>query len=95
MKKGYKVGSIAVAVLFAAALYFVTVQKVMPNLENIISATDITANGTFLAVENRTFYNFVYEVDAEGEIVNLYCKQNHFWNRQEQIVRKFQSLMKR
>lgn len=86
MKKGYKVGSIVVAVLFTAALYFVTLHKVMPNLENTISATDITANGTFLAAENGTFYNFIYEVDAEGEIVNLFCKQNHFWNRQEQIV---------
>lgn len=86
MKKGYKVGSIAVAVLAAAVLYLAAVPKVMPNLENTISAADITANGTFMAAENGVFCNFVYEVDAEGEIVHLFWKQNHFWNRKEQIV---------
>lgn len=86
MKKAYKVGSIVVAALFIVALYFQAVRKVTPNLENTISATDITANGTFLAAENGIFCNFIYEVDAEGEIVNLFRKQNHFWNRQEQIL---------
>ena len=86
MKKEYKMGGIAVAVLAAILLYFAALPKVMPELENTISATDITANGTFLAAENGVFGNFVYEVDPEGEIVNLFWKQNHFWSRQEQIV---------
>lgn len=86
MKKGYKVGSIAVVAFFAVVLYIMAVPKVMPNLENTISATDITVNGTFVTAENGTLYNFIYEVDAEGEIVNLFRKQNYFWNRQEQIV---------
>lgn len=86
MKKAYKVWCFVVVALFMVVLYLVTVHKVTPNLENTISAMEITANGTFLAAENGTFFNCIYEVDAEGEIVNLFRKQNHFWGRQEQIL---------
>lgn len=86
MKKRWKaIGCIGLVILFIVVLCR-AVQAAMPNLENTIQATDITVNGTFLAVENGVVLNSVYEVDYQGKIVNRYEKLNHFWNQKEEII---------
>ena len=85
MKKiRYKIGCVACIVLFAAALWF-TGDKITPKLENTLSCVDVTGNGTFLAAENRKHSNFIYEIDAEGEIVNSFSRWKGFGSRHKQI----------
>ena len=86
MKKAYKIGGVFVAVLLYIVLLCLQMHEMVPELENTVSSMDVTGIGTFLAAENKAFYNVVYEVDSEGEIVNQFYKSNHFWSRRERIV---------
>lgn len=86
MKKAYKIGGVFAAVLLYMVLLCLQMQEMAPELENTVASMDITAMGTFVAAENKAFYNAVYEVDSAGEIVKQFYKTNHFFSRREEIM---------
>lgn len=86
MKKSWKaVGGMVLLILFIIILCS-AVHGVMPDLENTIQSVDITTDKTFLTAENGAVLNVVYEIDAQGNIINEYQKLNHFWSRKEEII---------
>ena len=91
MKKAYKIGGIFVAVLLYMLLLLLQVQELEPELNDTIPSMDVTGMGTFLAAENKLFYQVVYEMDSDGEIVNQFYKKNYFWNRRERLTDIFYS----
>lgn len=86
MKKGYKAGACIVLVILYIVLLCLGVKSAMPALENTMDTADITANGTFLFIENGIVFNSVYEINSQGQIVNRYQKLKHFWNNPEQMM---------